>query len=118
MPFESGKSGNPGGRPKVVHEVRELAQQHTTTAIECLVRAMSNPDDRVAIAAASALLDRAVGRPRQATELSGPEGEPLAKPHMSDMELARRIAFILHNELKRQQATGKVVPLGRGGDAA
>ena len=117
MPFEPGKSGNPGGRPKVVHEVRELAQQHTTAAIERLVRAMNGNDDRIAIAAATALLDRAVGKPTQATELTGPEGQPIA-PEMSDIELARRIAFILDAALRRQNVKGKIVPLGRCGDAA
>jgi hypothetical protein len=36
MPFEKGKSGNPGGRPKVIGEVQALARQYTTEAIETL----------------------------------------------------------------------------------
>ena len=113
MPFQPGQSGNPGGRPKVIHEVRELAQRHCTAAIERLAQAMLNPDDRVAVAAATALLDRAVGKPTQATELSGPGGESLG-PVFSNNEIARRIALILHDELKRQRAQGKVAPIGHG----
>jgi hypothetical protein len=29
-PFQKGQAGNPGGRPKVLAEVEELARQHTT----------------------------------------------------------------------------------------
>ena len=42
-PFQKGKSGNPGGRPKVVAEVKELARAHTGKAVETLVSIMTNP---------------------------------------------------------------------------
>ena len=42
MPFEKGQSGNPGGRPKVVAQVKELARAHTGEAIETLVSIMTN----------------------------------------------------------------------------
>jgi Family of unknown function (DUF5681) len=42
-PFQKGQSGNPGGRPKVVAEVRELAREHTSNAVETLVSIMNNP---------------------------------------------------------------------------
>ena len=42
-PFKKGQSGNPGGRPKVVAEVKELARAHTAAAIETLVAIMTNP---------------------------------------------------------------------------
>jgi hypothetical protein len=38
--FQKGQSGNPGGRPKVVGEVRHLAQQHSAEAIATLVAIM------------------------------------------------------------------------------
>lgn len=69
MPFVKGTSGNPGGRPVVVREVRELAQTHAPAAILRLVELMQDPDGRVAVAACNALLDRAVGKATQALEV-------------------------------------------------
>jgi len=37
MPFEKGKSGNPGGRPKVVGDVQLLARENTKEAIVTFV---------------------------------------------------------------------------------
>jgi Family of unknown function (DUF5681) len=66
-PFKKGQSGNPGGRPKVVAEIKELARKHTGKAIETLVSIMANPKAAPAarVSAANALLDRGYGRPAQ-----------------------------------------------------
>ena len=66
-PFQKGRSGNPGGRPKVVAEVKELARAHTGEAIETLVSIMNNPKTAPAarVSAANALLDRGFGKPPQ-----------------------------------------------------
>ena len=66
-PFKKGQSGNPGGRPKVIAEVKELAREHTGAAIETLVSIMSNPKAAPAarVSAANALLDRGYGKPPQ-----------------------------------------------------
>ena len=37
-PFKKGKSGNPGGRPKVIAELRALARAHAPDAIKELAR--------------------------------------------------------------------------------
>lgn len=61
--WRKGQSGNPGGRPAVVREVRELAQSYAAAAVEELARLGFNAEDeRVRIAALRELLTRAVGR--------------------------------------------------------
>ena len=64
-PFKKGQSGNPGGRPKVVAEVNELARAHIAEAIETLASIMTNPKSAPAarVSAANALLDRDYGNP-------------------------------------------------------
>lgn len=64
--FEKGKSGNPGGRPKLDNEVRDLARLHSKEAIEKLVIWMQSDDARASIAASNSILDRAYGKPLQA----------------------------------------------------
>ncbi len=66
--FLPGQSANPGGRPAVVREVRNLARQYTEAAVLTLV---SIAADRKAPAAArvsacAELLNRGHGRPEQA----------------------------------------------------
>lgn len=62
---KGGKSPNPGGRPRETADVRELAKQHSPRAIAVLAEIMDSPGSPPAArtAAASALLDRAFGKP-------------------------------------------------------
>lgn len=71
MPFKPGQSGNPRGRPRHVNAdgktVAELARDHTGTALSALVRVIEDqgsPPSAV-VSAATALLDRGWGRPKQ-----------------------------------------------------
>ena len=78
MKFRKGESGNPGGRPKVLGEVPELARQHAPAVIAELARlALKAKNETARIAAIRELLDRGYGRPRQSMEVSAPAGDPL-----------------------------------------
>jgi hypothetical protein len=78
MKFPKGKSGNPGGRPKVLGEVQELARQHAPSAIVELARlALKAKSETARIAAIRELLDRGYGRARQSVEVSAPECNPM-----------------------------------------
>jgi hypothetical protein len=74
MAFAKGQSGNPGGRPKALlpdgRTVQDLAREHTADAIAALVSVMSDDDAPPAaiVSAASAILDRGWGRPKQEVE--------------------------------------------------
>ena len=76
MPFEKGKSGNPGGRPKEAAEVRAAARLQGIAAIDKLTELMNDGDKRIAVTAAQAILDRGFGKPSQSMTLSGEDGKP------------------------------------------
>ena len=66
--FRKGESGNPGGRPKFPAEMREMFRVKAPEAFEVLSRHLQSPDAKVAIAAATQILDRAYGRPVQSID--------------------------------------------------
>lgn len=80
MKFEKGQSGNPGGRPKEVKEVQDLARAKSVDAIERLAKIMKDDGAPHAaqVAAANSILDRALGKPPQAVTGEGGEGPVLA----------------------------------------
>lgn len=79
MPFVKGQSGNPGGRPKVLGDLREKARAQTDEALETLIRVSRDRKAPAAaqVAAALGILDRGWGKPVQSTELSAADGGPL-----------------------------------------
>ena len=91
MTFKPGQGGNPGGRPKSLHRLTDLARAHTEAAIGVLVEIMHDetapPTARAA--AANHVLDRAWGKATQPVDMAGNGLERL-----SDEELAMLEAFV------------------------
>jgi len=100
MKFEPGKSGNPGGRPKVTlpdgRSLTELCRAHTETAVNALVEICTSPDAPKAavVASANALLDRGWGKPQQAVEITGKDGGAIEYRDLSNLsaETLRELA--------------------------
>src|SRR5215475_12262961 len=86
-PFQKGVSGNPGGRPKVLGDVQELARQKSPEAINTLSNIMHDEKAPPAarVAAANALLDRGYGKPTQPISQTVAKADPST---ISDEELA------------------------------
>ena len=72
--------GRQAGTPnKATADVKAVAATYTTSALETLAEIMQDgtAPHSARVAAANALLDRAVGKPRQEIEHAGSEPEPL-----------------------------------------
>lgn len=97
--IQPGEVRNPGGRPKEVAHVKELARKWTTEAIETLAAIMQDKKEKgsARVAAANALLDRGYGRAPAVIEVD--------KQAVMDIgEAARRIAFAMNGAILSGQA--------------
>jgi hypothetical protein len=92
--WKPGQSGNPGGRQKVLVEVRDLARIHTREAIDTLVSIMRDEtkSEHARIAAATQLLNRGWGLPPGHEWLMNlnmnVDARPSLAPQRSELSLA------------------------------
>ncbi len=71
--FKPGQSGNPGGRPAIMKEVRQACQDMSLDGCKVLNEIMHDKEQpgSVRVAAVREVYDRAFGRPEQQHRVSG-----------------------------------------------
>jgi len=109
MAFKKGASGNPGGRPKVEGEIREIAQLNGPAAIRRLVQLMNDRDKRVALAACNAILDRGYGRPQQAIQVK--DDYDMKERFLATLLEARERHLRMRRELEERNRTALAATL-------
>ncbi len=70
--FVAGKSGNPGGRPKIPEDVKMAFRAACPEAVQILIGIMRNPKEKTPyrLDAIKTILDRAYGKPMQSQDIS------------------------------------------------
>jgi hypothetical protein len=111
--WKPGQSGNPAGRPKAVDDVSAICRRYGPEAVERVVAAMRNPDDRIALPAAVVLLDRGYGKPNVRVETAG-DAEPFTVLHLV---AAKEISAHLKQILEARNGNGTALPPTIGTDA-
>jgi len=82
-PWKPGQSGNPSGKPKGIAEINAIARTYCPEAMELLAKWMRSTDPKVSVPSIIAMLNRGLGMPMQATEVTGKDGTPLAPPSLT-----------------------------------
>lgn len=68
--FKPGQSGNPNGRPKKIQAAANVAEEATERAMRKLSNLIDSEDEKVALAASQAIIDRAMGKPKQTLDIA------------------------------------------------
>src|SRR5260370_37613443 len=103
--WKPGQGGNPSGHSGEYGEVLKLARALSVRALERLGELIESEDERVAVVAANAVLDRALGKPRPAQdEKAGSLEERLAR--MTPEERRARLAELTKRALRSLEEDG------------
>jgi hypothetical protein len=97
--FKPGNNANPGGRPKAIIQLVELARTHTEDAIKTLADIMNNSQsDPARATAAGHILDRGWGKPMQTTTTTVNE-----KRSALDWTTSELVAFLNERRADRER---------------
>lgn len=74
-----GAQKNPGPKvkPRLIDVLRQEVEERMQEVTAPFWDNLTSDNPKIAMEAAKELLDRSYGKPKQATEISGPEGEPI-----------------------------------------
>jgi len=106
-PFQPGQSGNPGGQPKGLADVRKAARTYTQEAIETLAKWMRDDNPKASIPAAVALLNRGWGMPQQTVKAT--------VNHIREMTDAELTEFLTGEHDEIGDSEGTATPQGNSG---
>jgi hypothetical protein len=116
--FAKGESGNPGGRPKAIGELRALARAHAADAIEELARlAVKAKSETARVAAIRELLDRGFGKPAQAHAIEITDRDPYEDKSAEELRgeiVERLIALGIMPPAADDMHQGGTAGIGRG----
>lgn len=103
--YKKGQCGNPKGRPKKLPGIDALldkvlgADEAGKSDAEAILVALKNRAKRGDVRAAELLLDRAYGKPKQKTEISGNDGQPI-DIDIDYSKLPKEVLIAIANALK------------------
>lgn len=69
-PYPPGVSGNPGGRPRVDPEVKEILKAASPDAARALVELLGSEQEKIKLLAAQDILDRTQGKAMQMQDVN------------------------------------------------
>jgi hypothetical protein len=119
--WPKGVSGNPSGRPKADPELTAKIHQLAPSAVRRLEELMASENDRVALAAALAIIERALGKPAAADD--GKPGSDLSDREKDGMieslqmlydSAAHDVRQLQENNAELVRRLGGERPLGDG----
>jgi hypothetical protein len=86
--FPAGKSGNPGGRPKSLADIQEIARSRSGEALDVITRIMREGKPLEQLQAARLVLERAWGKP--VAPVDSPDDSPIVPVLIINMSKSSR----------------------------
>lgn len=101
--FQKGKTGNPGGRPSIPQEFKDLALKYSVPALKKAIEIMQDDENKTAdkLKAIELILDRGIGKPTQTLDVGNKEGEAFRTANVDLSHLTiEQIKELLEDENK------------------